>query len=74
MTTTQLKRNEALNISETLKNHSRFTKETIAKEFSVLNNQTIKELKYSKDLRNVEVITRNLLLRHYYKQLYKMAK
>ena len=69
MTNTELKRKEALEIFAYLKNNLKFTKNSIEKSLKETNLILCNELKYSKDLRNIDYLQSYFLVRQYYKTL-----
>ena len=69
MTTTQIKRNEAKEVFYFCQNSKLFTKEETEKSLQKVNIILKNELKFSKDLRNLEYLNTLFLQRHYYKKL-----
>lgn len=69
MTTTQIKRDEAKETFAFCKESKLFTKEETKKSFEKVNVILKNELKFSKDLRDLEYLNIFFLQRHYYKTL-----
>ena len=69
MTNTELKRKEAREIFNYLQTNLKFTKNSIEKSLKETNTILCSELKYSKDLRNIDYLQSYFLVRQYYKTL-----
>lgn len=69
MTQTQIKVKKAKDNFEKLRLNQRFNKENIQNELDKINSILKKELRFSKDLRNVQYLNDYFLERKYYKTL-----
>ena len=69
MTTAQAQRLRAANFYTTAKNSKRDTKTEISEALETTEDYIKRELKFNKDLRNVEYLEDYLALRHFYKRV-----
>jgi hypothetical protein len=72
MNTATQQRERANRVYNMYKTNKRFTAQEMQNNLNIVESHAKRELQYSKDLRNIELLTDSLNERHFYKHLIKM--